>query len=273
MPSPSSWNGSLKLCGFQLALPFGGFLMFEIHHFLLAACLFLGAALYSSVGHAGASAYIAAMALFGTAPTTMRPTALVLNVLVASLASWRYIRAGFFVWRNLWPVLAGAIPMAFLGGTIQLPGAYYRPLVGLVLLVAAIRLLWPKEIRAAATPVDMPVYLGIPAGIAIGFLAGLTGTGGGIFLSPLLLFMGWANPRTASGIAAVFILCNSAAGLIGNLASVRALPPELPIYAAAVLAGGVVGTQLGIVRFASGTILKALGIVLVIAGLKMLGVA
>lgn len=240
---------------------------------LLSLCLFLGAALYSSVGHAGASAYIAAMALFNTAPAVMRPTALVLNILVASYASWRYIRAGFFDWRSLWPVLVGAIPMAFLGGWIQLPGAYYRPLVGMVLLFAAARLIFAPAAPEARPSRPMPVALGIPAGILIGFLAGLTGTGGGIFLSPLLLFAGWATPRAASGIAAAFILCNSIAGLAGNFAAVRALPPDLPYLASAALAGAVVGTTLGISRFANATILKALGLVLLIAGLKMIGVA
>lgn len=235
--------------------------------------MFLGAALYSSVGHAGASAYIAAMALFGTAPATMRPTALVLNILVASFASWRYVRAGFFNWRTLWPVLLGAIPMAFAGGAVQLPGAYYKPLVGTVLLFSAMRLFWSPEPASPPSPKPMPVALGIPAGMLIGLLAGLTGTGGGIFLSPLLLFAGWANARTASGVAAVFILCNSAAGLAGNFASVQALPPELPLLAGAALAGALVGTMLGITRFANRTILRALGVVLLIAGLKMIGVA
>lgn len=243
------------------------------YELLLALALFCGAALYSSVGHAGASAYIAAMALFGVEAATMRPTALVLNVLVASLATWRYYHAGFFNWRALWPVLIGAIPMAFIGGAIQLPGHYYRPLMGVVLLFAAARLLWPKPIDAAEHPHDMPVILGIFAGMVIGLLAGLTGTGGGIFLSPLLLFAGWANARTTSGIVAAFILCNSTAGLMGNLSSVKSLPPDLPILAGAVLAGAFLGTKLGISRYANATILKALGMVLVIAGLKMIGVA
>lgn len=239
---------------------------------LLAFCLFLGAALYTTVGHAGASAYIAIMALFGVAPAVMRPTALVLNILVSAYASWRYVGAGLFRWRTLWPVLISAIPMAFIGGAIQLPSQYYRPLVGVVLLVAAARLLWPSEMKAVKEPTDMPVGWGLLAGCGIGLLSGLTGTGGGIFLSPLILFMGWSDTRTASGVAAVFILCNSTAGLLGNIASVRALPPDLPLLAAAALAGAVVGTMLGISRFANATILKALGLVLLIAGLKMIGV-
>jgi uncharacterized membrane protein YfcA len=238
---------------------------------LLAVCLFLGAALYTSVGHAGASAYIAVMALFGVAPSVMRPTALVLNILVASLTTFRYAKANLFRWRTLWPVLIGAIPMAFVGGLIQLPGQYYRPLVGVILLVAAARLLWPGMTKIAQDTKDIPVGWGIVSGIGIGLLSGLTGTGGGIFLSPLLLFMGWSETRMASGVAAAFILCNSVAGLLGNIASVQALPAELPLYAGAVLLGGLVGTTLGI-KLASPAVLKALGVVLVIAGLKMLGV-
>jgi hypothetical protein len=140
-----------------------------------------------------------------------------------------------------------------------------------ILLIAAARLLWPGMTKVAQDTKDIPVGWGIASGIGIGLLSGLTGTGGGIFLSPLLLFMSWSETRTASGVAAAFILCNSIAGLLGNIASVQALPAELPLYAGAVLLGGLVGTTLGI-KLASPAVLKALGVVLVIAGLKMLGV-
>jgi uncharacterized protein len=243
----------------------------ESWELLLAACMLLGAALYTSVGHAGASAYIALMALFGIAPVVMRPTALALNILVAGFTSFRYLRAGLFRWRTLWPFLIGAIPFAFIGGAIQLPGQFYRPLVGVILLIAGTRFLWPKELTTNRRPRDPPIWAGVLGGAAIGLLSGLTGTGGGIFLSPLLLFVGWCATKPASGVAAVFILCNSMAGLAGNLAVVKALPPSLPVYAAAVLLGAVVGTTFGI-RFATPMILKALGLVLVIAGLKLIGV-
>src|SRR5215204_5829019 len=111
----------------------------ETAELLLAACMFLGAALYTSVGHAGASAYIALMALFGIAPAIMRPTALALNILVASFTSYRYLSAGLFRWRTLWPFLIAAVPFAFVGGAIQIPGQYYRPLMGIVLLLGAAR--------------------------------------------------------------------------------------------------------------------------------------
>jgi uncharacterized protein len=243
----------------------------ETSDLLLAGCMLVGAALYTSVGHAGASAYIALMALFGIAPAVMRPTALALNVLVASFTSFRYLRAGLFRWRTVWPFLVGAMPLAFIGGAIQLPGAYYRPIVGVVLLLGAARLLSPTELGTNREPRDPPIWAGIVSGGGIGLLSGLTGTGGGIFLSPLLLFLGWSATKPASGVAAVFILCNSIAGLLGNVAIVKALPPDLPLYAVAVLLGAIVGTAFGI-RFASPVILKALGLVLVIAGLKLIGV-
>jgi hypothetical protein len=236
---------------------------------LLAACMFLGAVLYTSVGHAGASSYLALMALFGLPPAVMRPTALVLNILAASLTSVRYTRAGLFRWRVLWPFLLGAAPFAVFGGSLQVPGDVYRPLVGAVLWLSAARLLWPKEIKAALDPRDPPVWAAIPIGAGIGLLSGLTGTGGGIFLSPILLFLGWSSPKVASGVAAVFILCNSAAGLSGNYASVQDLPDTLPLFAASVLAGAVVGTTLGI-RLNATLVLKALGLVLIVAGFKLM---
>jgi hypothetical protein len=243
----------------------------ELSVLLLAAGMFLAAALYTSVGHAGASGYIALMALFGVAPAVMRPTALALNIIAAALTSLRYVQAGQFRWRVVWPFLVGAVPFAFLGGATQLPGAYYRPIVGVVLLIGGARLLWPAELTTNRDPRDPPLLVGILAGAGIGFLAGLTGTGGGIFLSPLLLFAGWSSTKNTSGIAALFILCNSIAGLAGNVAIVRALPPDLPIYAVAVILGALVGTTLGI-RWRPPVVLKALGVVLVIAGIKLIGV-
>ncbi len=243
----------------------------ELADLLLAACIMLGAVLYTSVGHGGASAYLALMALFGVSAATMRPTALVLNVLVAGFASFRYVRAGMFRWRTLWPFLIGALPFAFVGGGIQLPGEFYKPVVGVVLWLSALRLLWPGEIRPLQEePRDPPVHWGLLSGAGIGLLAGLTGTGGGIFLSPLLLFLGWSSPKAASGVAAAFILCVSIAGLAGNIAVVQSLPPSLPLFAASAMVGALIGTTLGI-RLNTTLILKALGLVLVIAGFKLMG--
>ena len=134
----------------------------ELSVLFLAACMMLGAALYTSVGHAGASAYIALMALFGSAPVVMRPTALALNILVAGFTSFRYLSAGLFRWRTLWPFLLGAVPFAFLGGSVQLPGAYYRPLVGAVLMLGGARLLWSRGLKSSRDPHDPAVWITPP---------------------------------------------------------------------------------------------------------------
>lgn len=245
--------------------------MFETIDFILALCLMAGAVLFTSVGHGGASAYIALMALFGLETAVIRPTALVLNILVTSFSSVRYLRAGLFDWRTLWPVLLGAVPLAYLGGSVHLPGQFYKPLVGAVLLFSAIRLFLPGMTSRLPELRVIPIWAGIICGAVIGFLAGLTGTGGGIFLSPLLIFAGWADIRKASGITTVFILCNSIAGLAGNYTSVGAIGSQTWLFAAAVLSGAVIGTHLGITAFAKQAILKALGLVLLVASAKLFG--
>ena len=236
----------------------------------IALLMAVAAALYSSVGHGGASAYLAIMALFSVAPETMRPTALVLNLVVASFAATRFAVKGQTNWRLLAAFAVTAVPAAFIGGTIALSPEIYRPLVGVVLLLAAARLFWQPE-RLAERQIKAPsLALTLPAGASLGLLAGLTGTGGGIFLSPLIILFGWENARKTSGVAAAFILLNSAAGLLGNLASVQRLPPELPVLCAAVFAGAVVGSWLGANRLPRHRLLQALAMVLVIAGLKMI---
>jgi len=241
---------------------------------LLSGLIFAAAILYSSVGHAGASGYLAAMALFGLAPAVMKPTALTLNILVASIAVIRLRQAGLVNWRPLLPLVAGSIPLAFIGGSIQLPGAWYRVLVGLVLLAASAKFFFhPRESAAldgARAVESIPIGPALLAGGLIGLLSGLTGTGGGIFLSPLLLLFGWAGARQQAGITAPFILVNSIAGLAGNLVSLRSLPADLPYFVIAALLGAVVGTQLGIKWFSTRALQRALGVVLVIAAVKFL---
>lgn len=239
---------------------------------ILAALILIAAALYSSVGHAGASGYLAAMALFGLSPEVMRPTALALNILVALLAVYRYSRAGQNDWRLLLPFAIASVPAAFLGGLIEIPPWLYRPLVGVVLLFSAFHL-----VRTARRSEDIdaavkrpPVPAALASGAGLGILSGLTGTGGGIFLSPLLLFMGWAGTRPASGVAASFILLNSIAGLAGTTFSVGSLPAALPLWAIAALIGGLIGTQLGTRTLPVPGVRYALGLVLVVAGGKMI---
>jgi uncharacterized protein len=235
---------------------------------LLAVAFLLAAILYSSVGHAGASAYLAVMAFLGMPTPMMRPTALVLNLLVASIASIRFARAGLFSWPLFWPFALGSIPFAFIGGGIALPGHWYRTLVGLVLWASAARLFLDLRIPGA-THVP-PRMIAILCGAGLGLLAGLTGTGGGIFLSPLLLFMGWAETRQTGGVAAVFILVNSAAGLAGNPSSLSHLPAQLPLWATAAVLGGIIGSELGSRRLGTPAFRRLLGVVLLVAGWKLI---
>lgn len=237
---------------------------------MIAVLMALAAALYSTVGHGGASAYLAIMALFAVAPETMRPTALALNLIVAGLGSWRYWRADQTNIRLLVLFASTAVPAAFIGGGIVIAPEIYRPLVGVLLWVAALRLFWlPSRIaRQELRPVSAVVAL--PVGALLGLLAGLTGTGGGIFLSPLIILFGWEDARRTSGIVAGFILLNSIAGLAGNVASVRALPLELPFFAGAVVLGAIVGTWLGAGRLPKPRLLQGLGLVLLIAGAKLI---
>jgi uncharacterized membrane protein YfcA len=239
---------------------------------VVALCLLfaLGAALYSSVGHGGASAYIAAMALFSVAPETMKPTALALNLLVAGFGTWRYWRRGLSNWKLVLAFAATATPAAFIGGGIHLPAIYYKPLAGILLWAAAVRLFWHPRALAERETSPPPLLLSLPAGAVLGLLAGLTGTGGGIFLSPLIILNGWEEPRRTSGVVAAFIFLNSVAGLAGNSASVGHLPRELPMFLGAVGVGAVLGTWLGVERLPRPWLLRALGLVLTIAGAKLL---
>jgi uncharacterized protein len=241
---------------------------------LLAAGMLLAAFGYASVGHGGASAYIAAMALAGIAPAEMRPIALLLNIVVSSLGTWKFYRAGYFRWRLFWPFAVVSIPMAYLGGAITLPGQAYKILVGLVLLYAAWQL-WlsgkrGEEMREVREP---PLGWAMLIGAAMGLLAGLTGVGGGIFLSPLLLMLGWAGTKQTSAVAAPFILVNSIAGLAAVFVAKGAvLPSYVSILAVAVLAGGWLGAEYGSRRFANPVVRRVLAIVLALAGAKMISV-
>jgi uncharacterized membrane protein YfcA len=236
---------------------------------LLSVLFFLAAVLYSSVGQAGGTAYLAVMAFMGVSTAVMKPTALVLNVLVATIATVRYVRAGRFSWRSWWPFAAGSAPLAFTGGWWQLGERTFGLIAGVILLITAVRFAWrTTPVLAAVRP--PPVPLGMLSGAAIGLLAGLTGTGGGVFLTPLMLMMGWSNVRDAAGVSAAFILVNSMAGLAGNYANVGSLPPYLWLWAAVVGVGAMIGTELGSRRLSPPMLQRVLACVLAIAGLKLL---
>jgi uncharacterized membrane protein YfcA len=234
----------------------------------LLALIFLAAVLYSSVGHGGASGYLAAMALLGVAPAFMKPAALAMNVAVAGLVSIRLWRAGYFDARLFWPFATASIPLAFVGGALSLPGTYYRTLVGVALLLAGARLLWKTEDREPRA--HPATWQALASGAGLGFLSGLTGVGGGIFLSPLLLFLGWANMRTTAAISAAFILVNSIAGLAGHAVTTLDWPPALPWMLIASFAGALLGSEMAVRRAAPTTLKRVLGVVLLVAAAKMI---
>jgi len=224
--------------------------------------------LYSSVGHAGASGYIATMTLFGLAATVIRPTALVLNVLVATIGSVQFWRAGHFSWKLFWPFALLSVPAAYLGGYIQPSASILRILIGLVLLFSAARLIFRRGDPAETVAPSKPTAVGVGAGL--GFLSGLTGTGGGIFLTPLLLFCRWAHIRQAAAVSAVFILVNSIGGLVGYFTAVRSLPVLGLYLAIPAIIGGAIGSHLGSRRLPVRAISILLAIVLAIAGTKLI---
>lgn len=233
----------------------------------LLALVLIAAALYSSVGHGGASGYLAAMALVGLPPSTMKPAALTMNIGVAALVLWRLARAGHFDWRLFLPFALGSIPLAALGGAYTLGDALYRYLIAAALLVAAARLV--AESRDTDIKTRPPAWIAVSIGAVLGLLSGLTGVGGGIFLSPVLLFMRWTSMRSNAAIAAAFILVNSMAALFGYALTATAWPAGVPMLVVAALIGGVVGSELAVRRLAPVQLKKLLALVLLIAGLKM----
>ena len=237
------------------------------HVFLVSMAVAIVALLYSSVGHAGASGYIAVMTLAGFGAGVIKPTALVLNILVAAIGAFQFWRAGHFSWNLFWPFAALSVPAAYLGGYLHLPGLVFKPLVGVVLLFSAARLFIPRLDPPEATPPRRGTALGVGAGI--GLLSGLTGTGGGIFLTPLMLFRRWARTRAAAAVSALFILVNSIAGLLGHFTSGQGVPPFAWVLAVAAVAGGTIGAHLGSRHLPVRAIHLLLATVLIIAGVKL----
>ena len=233
-------------------------------HLAIGAIAFL----YASVGHAGASGYIAVLALAGLATDVIRPTALVLNVLVAALTAYQFYRAGYFAWTRFWPFAALSVPAAFLGGYLHVPTALFKILVGAILLMSAARFAVKTEDPLVTKFPPLAAALAVGAGL--GFLSGLTGTGGGIFLTPLMLLLGWATTKETAAVSAPFILVNSISGLSGFVSSGRSLPAIAATLAIVAVAGGGLGGYYGSRRFPVPAIRRLLAVVLLVAGLKLL---
>jgi uncharacterized protein len=238
--------------------------------FLLTVLILAVSLLYASVGQAGGSGYLAAMALLGFAPAVMRPTALVLNVLVALISTVKFWRAGHVSWKVFWPFATTSIPAAFVGGALSLPTSLYKAVVGAVLLYAAYRLLRIVDADSSTCVKPPQLWVALIVGVGVGLLSGFTGIGGGVVFGPLLLSLRWADTRDVLGMSAAINLSNSAAGLLGHLSSAIALPTAMPLWAGAAMIGGWLGAEYGSRRFSQLTLQRLLAVVLIIAGCKLI---
>lgn len=236
---------------------------------LVSVAVFAAAFLFAMAGHTGASAYLAIFGLLGMAPAEIKPSVLALNVVVGIVAVYKFGRAGHFSWRLIWPFILTSMPASFLGGQITLPSQVYRILAGLVLLYAASRMLFDVPGKNGVLPAPPPIWLSLLLGAGIGLTGGLIGIGGGVLLSPILLLANWAGPQLTAGTIAVFVLLNSASGLLGYWSASPALPPALPVWAAVSLVGGWIGAEIGSRRLSATTIRRMLGLILLLAGLRM----
>ena len=231
---------------------------------------FCAAQLYSSVGHGGASGYLAVMAMLSFAPESMRATAVLMNVAVASIAWFNYWRADYFRWQLFWPLALLAVPCAYLGGRYSLPPAVYERILGAALIFSALYLLKP----AAPAHVDtdlrtIPTPLALGLGASLGVLAGLTGIGGGIFLSPVLIFARFATSKGAGAIAAGFIVLNSLAGLLAQAPQVVKLPSTTGYWVLSAVCGALIGSRFGAFYCSGIWIRRLLAVVLLIAAVKL----
>lgn len=234
----------------------------------LIVCIVIIAFLYASAGQGGASGYLALMAFFSIAPVYMKTSALLLNIFVSLIAFISYFKAGHFRWKLLFPFALTSIPMAFVGAKLDVNPHFYKIVLGFLLLVAAARMLYkPSEKKTINTP---SFLIAMAVGATIGFLSGMTGIGGGIILSPLILLFNWASIKETAAISSIFIFLNSISGLIGTWYTGIVLPPEIIYWVLAGMAGGIAGGYAGSRKFSTTWITYALSLVLTIAGVKLL---
>jgi uncharacterized protein len=231
--------------------------------------LFIVAFLYASVGHGGASGYLALMALFNFSPAVMKPTALLLNLFVSMVSFIQFYRGKFFKWKLFIPLIIFSIPMAFLGGRVAIQDHVYKTILGLFLIIPICRFLFFKN----TDPKDMKpanLYWLLLIGAVIGFLSGMIGIGGGIILSPILLLLKWTNQKQTAAISALFIFVNSVAGLAGQYTKGIQLNTEMLGYVAVAFAGGLCGAYMGSLKFPQTVLKNLLAFVLMIAAWKLL---
>lgn len=239
------------------------------HIFVFLAVLPIVSFLYASVGHGGASGYLALMALFSFAPETMKPTALLLNLFVAGISFFYYYRGGFFDKKLFTTFAIASIPLAFLGGTIEIEASFYKKILALLLVFAILKMLnvFGKE-KSTITPIK--IWQGLFLGGIIGFFSGLIGIGGGIILTPVILIMHWGKMKEAAAVSALFIWVNSASGLVGQMSSGVTLEKESFVLVGIALLGGILGGYLGSKKIKNQSLRYILAAVLLIACAKLL---
>lgn len=231
------------------------------------------ALIYAAVGQAGASGYIAIMGLAGFGPLAMKTTALSLNLLVAGIGTTLFLRAGRLSWRNVWPFAILGFPFSMLGGALHLPERVYFPLVGVVLILSAFQMARTAILgkrTGAEVPVAPPFTAALVTGAVIGFVSGTTGTGGGVFLAPIILTMNWGTARQTAATTAVYNLMNSFAALIGAHAAWDSIPSTLPAWLVSVAVGGTLGAYLGSRHLSDSWLRGTLSILLLMSGLKLI---
>lgn len=231
--------------------------------------LFLVAFLYSSVGHGGASGYLALMALFSVAPEVMKPTALLLNLFVSIVSFIQFYRGGYFKWNIFWPFALASVPLAYVGGLIHIDGDIYKKILGILLIIPIIRFLFFANIKIDQIKPSNP-WLSLPIGGVIGFLSGLIGIGGGIILSPVLLLLKWTDMKQTAAISALFIFVNSFSGLFGQLQKGIYFSNEMYWYVAIAFIGGICGAYFGSLKFKQSILKILLAVVLMVAAWKLL---
>jgi uncharacterized protein len=239
------------------------------HQLLFYGLLFLVAFLYASVGHGGASGYLALMVIFSFSPDVMKPTALLLNLFVSLTSFYQFYRGKHFHWKTFLPLALASVPMAFLGGMISVDASIYKKILGIFLLLPIIRFLFFKN--ASAEELKNPQWpLSIFIGAGIGFLSGLIGIGGGIILSPILLLLKWTDQKQTAAISALFIFVNSLSGLTGQLVKGISFSSDMLVYVFIAFAGGLCGAYLGALKFNQTVIKYLLAVVLIVASYKLL---
>ncbi len=230
--------------------------------------LFIVAFLYASVGHGGASGYLALMAIFGMAPEVMKPTALLLNLFVSLTAFIQYYRGGHFKWSIFWPLALASIPFAFLGGMVQIDANIYKKILGFLLLLPVLRFLFKPNVKEEDF-VKSSFFLSLGVGAVIGLLSGLIGIGGGIILSPILLLLKWTNQKQTAAISAMFIFVNSLSGLLGQLTTGVEFSSNMIYFVAIAFVGGLGGAYMGSIKFNQNILKYSLAIVLLLASFKL----